>query len=261
MTIADAYGPGRFGLSFELFPPKTAEALAQPRAPRRRAGQVQPQLHHLHLRGGRLDAGPHARGHRRRPPAAQLPVATHLTCVGRTPPSFATYLTRARRTGRRKRGRPPRRPAQGETAFKPVDGRLSLRQRAGGVHPQRVSAAGHRRGRLSGDAPGSRRAPRPTSRTSSARSTPAPTSSSRSCSTTTTTSSASATAARELGIDVADRAGAVAGDEPRADPADHVAVRREAAAGVSRGAGTSTRTTPTASSRPASSSPPARPPS
>ena len=28
MNLAQAYGPGRFGLSFELFPPKTAEGMA-----------------------------------------------------------------------------------------------------------------------------------------------------------------------------------------------------------------------------------------
>jgi methylenetetrahydrofolate reductase (NADPH) len=54
-----------------------------------------------------------------------LPVATHLTCVGRTPEQLHTYLEQAQQRGVRNvvalRGDPP----QGETEFRPVEGGFS----------------------------------------------------------------------------------------------------------------------------------------
>src|SRR5262245_42555118 len=94
MTIADAYGPKRFGLSFELFPPKTAEALGNLEHHVGELVKFSPsfitctygaggstQDRTLEVIGGVRER------HR-------LPVATHLTCVGRTPAELAAYLSR-----------------------------------------------------------------------------------------------------------------------------------------------------------------------
>ncbi len=125
MTIREAYGAGRFGLSFELFPPKTAEGMTS----------LQQHLDELvKFRPGYITctfgAGGSTQdktleviaGVRQR---YKLPVATHLTCVGMAPPQIREYLQRALSQGVENvvalRGDPPR----GETEFKPAPGGFS----------------------------------------------------------------------------------------------------------------------------------------
>ena len=125
MNIAQAYGPGKFGLSFELFPPKTA------------AGEVELFEHVERLIAFRPDfitctygAGGSTRHKtlsivdevRRR---FGLPVASHLTCVGSTVDELHAYLDEVLRLEIDNvvalRGDPP----QGQTSFQPVAGGLS----------------------------------------------------------------------------------------------------------------------------------------
>ena len=122
MTIRDAYGSGRFGLSFELFPPKTSEGMTN-------------LFHHV---GELVKFNPsyitctYGAGGSTQDRTLEVitgvrekfnvPVATHLTCVGLTAPEIRDYLTRAISQGIDNvvalRGDPPR----GETQFRPVAG-------------------------------------------------------------------------------------------------------------------------------------------
>jgi methylenetetrahydrofolate reductase (NADPH) len=124
MKISEAYGPNQFGLSFELFPPKTA------------VGEVALWRNLEELMAYRpsfvtctYGAGGSTRDKtleivaevRRRHGCA---VASHLTCVGSTADQLRSYLTAAADRGIDNivalRGDPPR----GETTFTPVAGGL-----------------------------------------------------------------------------------------------------------------------------------------
>ena len=125
MRVSEAYGNGRFGLSFELFPPKNEAA-------------EQELFRHLEplmtfepsyvtctygaggsTRGKTLDIvqGVHLK--------YGCTVASHLTCVGSTLEDLRSYLRDTSQRGIENivalRGDPPR----GEAAFKPVPGGLS----------------------------------------------------------------------------------------------------------------------------------------
>jgi len=124
MSLASVYGPGKFGLSFELFPPKTAggeESLF---------GHVE-QL--MSFRPSFITCTYGAGGSTRHKTLDivdqvrrrfRVPVATHLTCVGSTVAQLREYLTEARRREVdyvvALRGDPP----QGDTEFRPVAGGL-----------------------------------------------------------------------------------------------------------------------------------------
>jgi methylenetetrahydrofolate reductase (NADPH) len=124
LSIRDAYTPGRFGLSFELFPPKTPESEAVMWRTVDELMAFEPALVTCtygaggSTRGTTLDvlAGV-LRRHR-------VPVASHLTCVGSSVDELRDYLGEARRLGVAAivalRGDPPK----GETAFRPVAGGL-----------------------------------------------------------------------------------------------------------------------------------------
>ncbi len=124
MSIKEAYGSGRFGLSFELFPPKTAESEATMWRTVEELMAYGPQLVTCtygaggSTRGKTLDI---VAGVRRR---HGVPVASHLTCVGSTVGELRAYLGEARDQGVAAivalRGDPP----QGEQSFKPVAGGL-----------------------------------------------------------------------------------------------------------------------------------------
>lgn len=125
MRFSEAYGLGRFGLSFELFPPKTAE------------GETQLFLHLQELVAFQPDfitctygAGGSTRSktldiisrvHRE----FNVPVASHLTCVGSTVDDLRAYLREAWERGIENivalRGDPPK----GQTTFSAVAGGLS----------------------------------------------------------------------------------------------------------------------------------------
>jgi methylenetetrahydrofolate reductase (NADPH) len=124
MKISQAYGPGKFGLSFELFPPKTAAAEAELFQHVARLIEFRPDFVTCTYGAGgstrqkTLDIVEQVQ---RRYGCA---VASHLTCVGSTVAELREYLQDA---ARRKignivalRGDPPR----GETQFKPVAGGL-----------------------------------------------------------------------------------------------------------------------------------------
>ena len=124
MSIKEAYGSGRFGLSFELFPPKTAESEATMWRTVEELMAYGPQLVTCtygaggSTRGKTLDI---VAGVRRR---HGVPVASHLTCVGSTVGELRAYLGEARDQGVAAivalRGDPP----QGEQSFRPVAGGL-----------------------------------------------------------------------------------------------------------------------------------------
>ncbi|HTU26460.1 MAG TPA: methylenetetrahydrofolate reductase [NAD(P)H] [Pirellulales bacterium] len=124
MSITQAYGKGKFGLSFELFPPKTP------------AGELELFRHLEQLlafepsyvtctygaggstREKTLDIVTQVRQR------FGVPVASHLTCVGATIDDLRSYLAEAAERGVDHivalRGDPPR----GETNFRPVAGGL-----------------------------------------------------------------------------------------------------------------------------------------
>jgi methylenetetrahydrofolate reductase (NADPH) len=125
MKFSDYYGSGKFGLSFELFPPKTPEG-------------EESLFHHV---GELVKFQPscitctYGAGGSTRDKTLQivsrvhrefdLPVATHLTCVGSTVDELRNYLRSAAQLGIENivalRGDPPK----GQTRFKAVEGGLA----------------------------------------------------------------------------------------------------------------------------------------
>lgn len=122
MGIADAYAPGQFGLSFELFPPKTA---AGEEALFRHVGRLMEfspsYITCTYGAGGSTQDKTLAIIARVRRDFG-VPVATHLTCVGRTVDQIKEYLTEAQQRDIgyvvALRGDPPK----GESEFKAVAG-------------------------------------------------------------------------------------------------------------------------------------------
>jgi methylenetetrahydrofolate reductase (NADPH) len=125
MKVSQAYGSGKFGLSFELFPPKTA------------AGETE-MFHHvqqlIEFRPDFITCTYGAGGSTRQKTLEIVeevqrrfgcPVASHLTCVGSTIDELRSYLREAarRRIGNivALRGDPP----QGQAQFHAVAGGLS----------------------------------------------------------------------------------------------------------------------------------------
>lgn len=120
MSLANYYGPAQFGLSFELFPPKTEAGV---KALSRHVAELikfnPSYMTCTYGAGGSTQnrtleiIGDVRRQH-------EIPVATHLTCVGSTRDELRAYLQRALDAGVENvvalRGDPP----QGETEFKAV---------------------------------------------------------------------------------------------------------------------------------------------
>jgi methylenetetrahydrofolate reductase (NADPH) len=125
MRFAQAYGPGKFGLSFELFPPKTP------------AGEEELFCHVELLRSFRPDfiTCTYGAGGSTQQKTLEIvvqvqrrfsvPTASHLTCVGATVDQLRAYLRAATEQGIGNivalRGDPPR----GESEFKATAGGLS----------------------------------------------------------------------------------------------------------------------------------------
>jgi len=121
-TLAQIYGSGKFGLSFELFPPKTEAGITSLFRHTDRLVEFQPSyITCTYGAGGstqdrtlEIIAGVHKK--------YSLPVATHLTCVGSTAEQLRDYLQRAWDAGVQNvvalRGDPP----QGEAKFEPTVG-------------------------------------------------------------------------------------------------------------------------------------------
>ena len=124
MSIKDAYASGRFGLSFELFPPKTPESEAMMWKTVDELLAYEPALITCtygaggSTRGTTLDV---IEGVRQR---HDVSVASHLTCVGNTADELRNYLCEAGQRGVSAivalRGDPPK----GETQFQAVTGGL-----------------------------------------------------------------------------------------------------------------------------------------
>ncbi len=124
MRISEAYGPDRFGLSFEFFPPKTnagCSALYE-----QVADLMAFQPSYITCTYGAGGTTRHrtlevVQAFRER---FRVPVASHLTCVGSTVDELREYLRQARASQVDNivalRGDPPR----GETEFRPVEGGL-----------------------------------------------------------------------------------------------------------------------------------------
>lgn len=125
MNIAQAYGSGRFGLSFELFPPKTASGMRNLSAHVDRLVDCSPDYITCTFGAGgstqdrTLEVIADVLGRH------TLPVATHLTCVGLTADDIEQYLQRAVALGVENvvalRGDPP----HGETEFRSIAGGFS----------------------------------------------------------------------------------------------------------------------------------------
>jgi methylenetetrahydrofolate reductase (NADPH) len=124
MKLSAVYGPGKFGLSFELFPPKTPQGSANLFQHVSRLVEFRPSFITCTYGAGgstqstTLDVV--SRVHRE----FRLPVATHLTCVGRTVEQLREYLQTACAQGIENvvalRGDPPR----GDSTFRPIAGGL-----------------------------------------------------------------------------------------------------------------------------------------
>ncbi|MEI6240705.1 MAG: methylenetetrahydrofolate reductase [NAD(P)H] [Planctomycetia bacterium] len=124
MSIQDAYTAGRFGLSFELFPPKTPESEAAMWRTVDDLMAFEPALITCtygaggSTRGTTLDV---LKGVLSR---HDLPVASHLTCVGSSVDDLRAYLREAAAAGVTAivalRGDPPK----GETTFRQAEGGL-----------------------------------------------------------------------------------------------------------------------------------------
>ena len=124
MSIKDAYENGRFGLSFELFPPKTPESEAMMWRTVEDLMAFEPAMITCtygaggSTRGTTLDVIEGVRSRH------DLPVASHLTCVGSSIDELRDYLREAGDRGVSAivalRGDPPK----GETSFTPVAGGL-----------------------------------------------------------------------------------------------------------------------------------------
>ena len=138
MSLRDNYTPGSFGLSFELFPPKTPESEAMLWQTVNELVGFEPSLITCTYGAGgstqqkTLDV---LDGVRSRHPA--LAVASHLTCVGRTVTELREYLQTAQARGVSAivalRGDPP----QGETSFTPVaDGLHYASELVGLIHSE-----------------------------------------------------------------------------------------------------------------------------
>jgi methylenetetrahydrofolate reductase (NADPH) len=124
VSIKDAYAPGRFALSFELFPPKTAESEGVMWRTVADLVEYEPALITCTYGAGgstRAKTLDVIAGVRER---HDVPIASHLTCVGSAVDDLRAYLRTARDRGVTAivalRGDPP----QGQASFTPVAGGL-----------------------------------------------------------------------------------------------------------------------------------------
>ena len=124
MSIADAYGSGQFGLSFELFPPKTAEALASLEHHVAELAKFNPSYITCTYGAGGSTRDKTLEVICEVKKRHGVPVASHLTCVGSTVEQLCGYMQEASDRGVDHivalRGDPPR----GESSFTPVAGGL-----------------------------------------------------------------------------------------------------------------------------------------
>jgi methylenetetrahydrofolate reductase (NADPH) len=122
--LADCYGPGRLGLSFELFPPKTAQGDAALFAHAEVLWRFRPDYMTCTYGAGGSTRSKTLEIVRQLKRRFGIPVASHLTCVGATVEDLRGYLAEA--SGATidyivaLRGDPP----QGQSTFQAVAGGL-----------------------------------------------------------------------------------------------------------------------------------------
>lgn len=125
MKLSDVYANGRFGLSFELFPPKTAAGEKALYAHVEKLAELSPSFITCTYGAGGSTQTKTLEILTKVKEQSGLPVASHLTCVGATRDDLRSYLTEADSEGINfivaLRGDPPK----GETEFKPVENGLS----------------------------------------------------------------------------------------------------------------------------------------
>jgi methylenetetrahydrofolate reductase (NADPH) len=124
MSIADIYGPDRSGISFELFPPKTEKGEAALYRHVAQLMEFQPDFITCTYGAGGSTQSKTLEIVERVKKQFDVPVASHLTCVGSTVDQLRDYLNRAKEAGVdfivALRGDPP----QGEEKFVAVEGGL-----------------------------------------------------------------------------------------------------------------------------------------
>jgi methylenetetrahydrofolate reductase (NADPH) len=124
MKLSDAYGTAKFGLSFELFPPKTPQGVANLFEHVTRLVEFGPSFITCTYGAGGSTQDTTLEIVSRVQREFKLPVATHLTCVGRTVEQLRAYLRATQDADVENvvalRGDPPR----GDTEFRPVAGGL-----------------------------------------------------------------------------------------------------------------------------------------
>ncbi|TWT42467.1 5,10-methylenetetrahydrofolate reductase [Botrimarina hoheduenensis] len=125
MRLPDIYAQTDFALSFELFPPKTEAGLEALFGHADRLMRFAPSYITCTYGAGGSTQDKTLEIAARVRREYHLPVATHLTCVGRTADQIRDYLRRAQEADVQNvvalRGDPP----QGETEFRPVAGGYS----------------------------------------------------------------------------------------------------------------------------------------
>jgi methylenetetrahydrofolate reductase (NADPH) len=123
-VLTQTYGKGRFGLSFELFPPKTTAGEASLYEHVERLVQFRPSFITCTYGAGGSTRDKTLEIVHQVKRRFRLPVASHLTCVGATAEQLRQYLTDATRREIDAvvalRGDPPR----GDATFRPVAGGL-----------------------------------------------------------------------------------------------------------------------------------------
>ncbi len=95
MMLADHYGPNRFGLSFELFPPKTPEGDAALLRHVEKLKQFDPAFFTCTYGAGGSTRDKTLEVVQQVKELYKTPVASHLTCVGATVDELRDYLTTA----------------------------------------------------------------------------------------------------------------------------------------------------------------------
>ncbi|MCA9216367.1 MAG: methylenetetrahydrofolate reductase [NAD(P)H] [Planctomycetales bacterium] len=125
MNLSQAYGDDRFGLSFELFPPKTDAGLTALEKHVSVLCEYSPSFITCTYGAGGSTRDKTLEILKQVKCSFNVPVASHLTCVGSTVESLREYLATADELKIENivalRGDPPK----GESEFKPVEGGLS----------------------------------------------------------------------------------------------------------------------------------------
>ena len=125
MNLSNAYGDNRFGLSFELFPPKTDAGVTALQKHVSVLNEFSPSFITCTYGAGGSTRDKTLEILKNVKSSFGVPVASHLTCVGSTIDELRSYLQAVVEIGIENivalRGDPPK----GETEFKPVEGGLS----------------------------------------------------------------------------------------------------------------------------------------